>query len=344
MPLEPLDFKTFSELQQWNLQRWKLNHNQSSFRVLVIDSDPIIVQLISTLLENEGYGVEAVASGELGWHRILQYHPHIIISALTLPDMSGVVLCQRVKANPTYPELKTTHFILLTDQLDTNKRSIALKAGADELLTKPIELPELYARVRNGVRLSLLTQSLSHSELRLATYRNLLTCLNFTDDITGVLNQEAMSGSVPVLLEQLQISSRVLSILQISIDGFQQIFDNYGDEVVNELLKAIAGRLQSNSNPTSLIYRYKHTEFICITPDLDLSFSLKLGNHILGAIFEHPVSIGNGLLLDITLSIGGAITNATNSANLPTLLQQSQQALHQAQTANGNCIYMFKDI
>jgi phosphoserine phosphatase RsbU/P len=126
-------------------------------QILVIDDDPIIRLILRKSLQGQGHTVTTVDNGEAGLEQAQNLHPAMIICDWMMPGIDGLEVCRRVKANL---ELSTTFFILLTARGATADRVQGLDTGADDFLAKPIELTELQARVRAGLRLHQLTRDL----------------------------------------------------------------------------------------------------------------------------------------------------------------------------------------
>lgn len=119
-------------------------------QILIIDDDPAIQILLKRTLHNKGYEVAVASNGEEGLAQALQLRPGLIICDWNMPRMNGLDVCRQVKVTP---ELSTTIFILLTARNSVDDRVKGLDAGADDFLSKPIEMAELQARVRAGLRL-----------------------------------------------------------------------------------------------------------------------------------------------------------------------------------------------
>lgn len=130
-------------------------------QILVIDDDPTIRVVLTRALQKHGYQVTVASNGEEGIERAYQLSPALIICDWMMPVMDGLEVCRQIKA---HPELSTTFFILLTSRGATEDRVIGLDTGADEFLSKPIEINELKARVRAGLRIHQLTQDLRTSK------------------------------------------------------------------------------------------------------------------------------------------------------------------------------------
>jgi sigma-B regulation protein RsbU (phosphoserine phosphatase) len=118
--------------------------------ILIIDDDPAIQILLKRTIHSQGYEVSVASNGEEGLEQARQIRPGLVICDWNMPRMNGLEVCRRVKATP---ELSTTIFILLTARNSLEDRVEGLDAGADDFLSKPIEMAELQARVRSGLRL-----------------------------------------------------------------------------------------------------------------------------------------------------------------------------------------------
>ena len=134
-------------------------------KILVVDDDLTVQLVLRHLLERENCEVRVVGDGEEALLEVHRWHPDLMICDWMMPRLDGLEVCRRVKTNP---ELATTFVILLTAREQVSDRVRGLDAGADEFLTKPIEVEELLARVRAGLRSRQLTQQLSQANQHLA--------------------------------------------------------------------------------------------------------------------------------------------------------------------------------
>jgi len=130
-------------------------------QILIIDDDPAIQILLKRTLHNKGYDVSVASNGEEGLAQARQLRPGLVICDWNMPRMNGLEVCRQVKQTP---ELSTTIFILLTSRISLEDRVEGLDAGADDFLSKPVEMPELQARVRAGLRLHELGRDLQQQK------------------------------------------------------------------------------------------------------------------------------------------------------------------------------------
>ncbi|WP_242058639.1 response regulator [Microcoleus sp. FACHB-SPT15] len=140
-------------------------------KILLVEDDSVTRLLLRRELHLAGYEVSVAKNGEEGLQQARQLHPALIICDWVMPLMDGVELCRSVKASP---ELANIFFILLTVREAIADRVEGLDAGADDFLSKPVNLNELLARVRAGLRLYQYQQDLSEANQQLnSTLRDL---------------------------------------------------------------------------------------------------------------------------------------------------------------------------
>lgn len=126
-------------------------------KILVIDDDPAIRLVLKKALQAQGYEVTLAVNGKDGITQTEQIRPNLIICDWIMPFVDGLGVCRYIKENP---ELATIFFILLTSRDALEDRIRGLDTGADDFLGKPVEIGELQARVRAGLRLHQLSRDL----------------------------------------------------------------------------------------------------------------------------------------------------------------------------------------
>jgi phosphoserine phosphatase RsbU/P len=125
--------------------------------ILVIDDDIAIQMVLKRSLERQGYRVTVAENGCNGLIKARNIRPAVIICDWVMPMMDGLEVCRQVKQDP---QLATTFFILLTSRSSITDRVRGLDNGADDFLSKPLELAELTARLRAALRIQQLTHDL----------------------------------------------------------------------------------------------------------------------------------------------------------------------------------------
>jgi DNA-binding response OmpR family regulator len=117
-------------------------------RVLVVDDDATVAEVVSRYLEREGFEVEAVEDGRVGLDRAVANPPDLMLLDLMLPGMDGLEVCRRVRAVAPVP------IIMLTARGDEDQKIVGLEMGADDYVSKPFSPRELTARVKSVLRRS----------------------------------------------------------------------------------------------------------------------------------------------------------------------------------------------
>lgn len=117
--------------------------------VLVVDDEEPLREFLSDALEDNGYRVRTAGTGEEGLRMALAENPDVILLDVALPDTDGYALCRALRQKNT---LRTKPILMLTVLNDSRHELLGLKAGADDYLTKPIDVPRLLARVGTAIR------------------------------------------------------------------------------------------------------------------------------------------------------------------------------------------------
>jgi len=115
-------------------------------RVLLVEDDPSIREVVTMGLRGAGFEVEAAADGEAGLARWREWRPDLVLLDVMLPRLDGLEVCRAIRREATTP------VVMLTARGDTIDVVVGLESGADDYVRKPFELPELVARVRAALR------------------------------------------------------------------------------------------------------------------------------------------------------------------------------------------------
>lgn len=143
--------------------------NSQDIRIMVVDDDPNIGQLIQLYLEKEGFITEYYMDGISGLEGFRKNPPHLIILDIMLPKMDGWDVCKNIRRTSQIP------IIMLTAKGETFDKVLGLELGADDYIVKPFDPKELVARVKAVLRRS---KSIKDDE-QIVSYPNLT--INLTD-------------------------------------------------------------------------------------------------------------------------------------------------------------------
>ena len=127
-------------------------------RILVVDDTPLNVKLLADLLRVKGFTVTTAASGPEALDRIATERPDLVLLDVMMPGMSGYEVCARLRANPETARLPV---VMVTSLDAVHERVKGIEVGADDFLSKPVNQPELLARVRSLLRIKELDDALA---------------------------------------------------------------------------------------------------------------------------------------------------------------------------------------
>jgi len=119
--------------------------------VLIVDDSPVMVNTLSSILSSQGFRVATCDDGETGWKHLMAGTrgkvpmPDVLLLDLNMPGVDGLTLLGRIRKEEQLARLPV---IIITAETDLKTRTKALGAGADDYLSKPVELSDLLTRVR----------------------------------------------------------------------------------------------------------------------------------------------------------------------------------------------------
>jgi two-component system response regulator MtrA len=115
-------------------------------KVLVVDDDAALSEMLTIVLRNEGFDSRVCATGDRAMTEFRDYRPDVVLLDLMLPGKDGIDVCREIRAESGVP------IVMLTAKSDTIDVVVGLESGADDYVAKPFKPKELVARIRARVR------------------------------------------------------------------------------------------------------------------------------------------------------------------------------------------------
>ena len=123
--------------------------SNESIKILLVDDEPDILEILSYNLSAEGYTISTASNGVEAVKKAKKHQPHLIIMDVMMPEMDGIEACEKIR---TLPELKNTIITFLTARGEDYSQVAGFEAGADDYITKPIKPKVLVSKIKALLR------------------------------------------------------------------------------------------------------------------------------------------------------------------------------------------------
>ncbi|MGA1870773.1 MAG: diguanylate cyclase [bacterium] len=296
----------------------------TQYPILIVEDSTVERRILEKKLKNCGYNVVAASNGEEALKILKKNFFPIIITDWMMPKVDGVELCTRIRKKnlPSY-----TFIILLTSKTQKNDIIMGLDAGADDYLTKPVNVQELTARLRSGMRILELEKKLSGALKK-------IKIMAITDELTGSYNRRYLIKSLNKEIGRCKRYKRHFSIAMFDIDHFKKINDIYGHHIGDNALREIARTIETViRSDLDWLARYGGEEFVMVFPETDLNGAQKVIERIQGTLASLTIPQAPKDL-KITVSFGITAYNPleNNNKNLfaQDIIKAADQYLYRA--------------
>lgn len=300
-------------------------------RVLIADDDPMQRLFLSRCLSSWGYETLVAEDGEEAW-RILQADepPPLVLLDWMMPGIDGTALCQRIRGLKDRPY---TYVVLLTSRSERQDLLSGLGAGADDYMTKPVNTPELQARLRSGQRIIDL-----QNKLRIAYETQKYEATH--DSLTAIWNRPAILDLFSRECAKAARERTMIGVLIADVDHFKIINDSFGHVCGDIALREIARRMQSSMRQYDFLGRYGGEEFLVLVPGCDPRTVCEVAERIRNGVAEHPINARDNEI-SATLSIGVNTSSPVSVEQRDELLQYADRALYIAKQNGRNRVECF---
>jgi diguanylate cyclase (GGDEF)-like protein len=289
-------------------------------RILVVDDDPSIVDLLEAFLQDD-YEVLIAAGGEQAIAACRRRQPDLMLLDVMMPGLDGYEVCRRLKADPATREVPV---IFVTARAEIEEEVRGLEAGAVDFISKPVHRAIVRARVR------------THVVLRQQAAK--LRDMAMTDILTGVANRRSIEERIESEWRRCRRSRSPIAIIMIDIDHFKLYNDAYGHQAGDNCLEHIASALRRCLRRAGdLLGRYGGEEFICLLPETTLEHAVQkadeLGRAVRDLNIVHARDTGEPV---VTISRGVSATIPRGDEEPADLLQVADAMLYDAKRAGRN--------
>src|SRR6202045_58051 len=297
------------------------------WQVLVVDDSPVYRKLVEHALEGNPYSLIFAKSGHEALDLFAGKLPAIVITDWMMPDLSGLELCQRLRADV---HRGYTYIILLTSIAEKDNVVKGLAAGADDYLTKPFDPGELLARIGVGRRIIDLHRQIDAKN-------KLLEEMAHSDSLTGLPNRRAVEEWAARQLRAAARHGFPYWVVLTDLDSFKTINDTYGHNGGDAMLQKFADILKTVVRASDICGRLGGDEFVMVITHVEADAILKTVERFREQLAAQQFELGFERV-SITASFGIAGLNGKENIDFTTLLRRADKALYAAKRAGRNLI------
>jgi two-component system, cell cycle response regulator len=309
-----------------------LPEQESLGRILVVDDNRDNVEIIATRLRFRGYLIDEASDGAQAIASVHQNAPDLILLDVMLPDIDGYEISRRLKGDDKLPFIP---IILVTARDTTQDKVAGLDAGADDYLTKPINFPELEARVRSMLRIKKLQDEIELKNKELER-------LSISDGLTGLFNHRHIHALLNQEFERTERTGERITVAMFDLDRFKSVNDNYGHQAGDRVLEEMADILRESAREIDRLGRYGGEEFMVLLPDTSIDDAEVFVERVRREVARRPFDIGEDKEpLRMTISAGIATFPHERVKNPETLVRLADEALYTAKTTGRNRVVRF---
>jgi two-component system, cell cycle response regulator len=306
-------------------------------RILVVDDHEDNIEVLRLRLESWGYHTDAVQDGAAALRAVEQSPPDLILLDVMMPEVSGIEVARRVKANRSLPFIP----IIMQTALDSTEAKVeGLEAGADDYITKPIDFAELKARLRSMLRIKRLQEALEERERELLEVNERLRHMSQTDGLTGLDNRRHLNDRLEEMFQHAQRLAEPFSCVMCDLDHFKSVNDTYCHQAGDEVLKQLSAILKDEAREIDRVGRYGGEEFMLLLPGTVLDAAVTFAERVRKRIEGHTFSFPGGSL-SRTASFGVSGWPHPKIKACDSLVRAADDALYVAKEMGRNRVVRF---
>jgi diguanylate cyclase (GGDEF)-like protein len=335
------------------MNNYSENSNQGN--ILIVDDVPDNLRVLSTLLNHHGYKVRNVIKGSMAIRVAKSGFPDVILLDINMPEMNGYEVCEVLKADSDTEEIPVIFLTALDEVMDKVK---AFEVGGVDYITKPFQIEEMVARINNQIQLKNAKAEIKKLNLELEERvrdrtaqleaeiverkkaEEKLFFMALHDPLTELPNRTGLMARLQQVFQRVKENSDYMfGLLFLDCDRFKVVNDSLGHLVGDQLLKALAQRLQMCIKYSDIMARFGGDEFVIILDDIEnLENAISMTEHILNQLSlpfylnDHEIFIGASI---------GIVLGTKDYQDPSHLLRDADIAMYQAKASNKTSYKVF---
>ncbi len=307
-------------------------------KVLVIEDTVTSATLVCHQLTKMGLAASHARDGASGIEMFKRERPDLVLLDIIMPGMDGFEVAHRIRQ--LEQDGDWTPIIFLTARASDGDLQRAIEVGGDDYLVKPVSEVVLKAKVGAMQRIAQMRYSLLVLTRKLDDANRELTRLSAVDGLTGIANRRRFDESLRREWRRASRAQSPVSLLIVDVDCFKPFNDNYGHQVGDECLKAVARTLEQKlRRPTDLVARYGGEEFAAVLPETALEGALGVAELMRDGVeslaITHRFSVAANVVT-ISAGVASMVPARGDENGFERLLKSADDALYRAKKSGRN--------
>jgi len=290
-------------------------------KVLVVEDGRVTRMMLRSAVQSLGHECITAADGSEAWELFREQGADVIISDWLMPGIEGPELCRLVRAHPG----PYTYFILLTAFGDRSHALEGMQAGADDYLSKTLEVNDLHLRLVAAERVSTLHKRLAEQDAR-------LRALAEVDQLTQLANRHKSTELLTHFLALARRQTQPLSLVLIDVDHFKNVNDQHGHATGDDVLRRMGGMLRASFRDEDVVARWGGEEFLVAMYAMGTGDTIARMYRVLESVRREVFVSTEGAEFSVSFS-GGVAEFPRDGLDLETLFRAADEALYRAKAA-----------
>jgi len=291
-------------------------------RILVVEDDEFSRDVLSRRLRRLRWNIETARGGAEAIEMLRQRSYDAVLLDWMMPGMSGLEVLTRIRETRSAVQLPVIMVTARTDPADVVE---AFERGANDYVTKPVQLPVVHARLRTHV-------ALSEAAGRLEWHAN-------HDPLTGICNRRHALYTLDSLVQIAGRYGQPLALCMCDLDNYKQVNDTHGHVVGDDVLVAFAAAAQEVMRKCDVVARYGGDEFLIIMPQTEAQGAIVAMERLRTSFGQKRFSGAQDAEFSVTATFGVAML-VEEAANGKGLITAADAALYSAKRAGRNQVWL----
>ena len=289
--------------------------------VLIADDDAGTRLLVSAAVERLGHRCTVAEDGDDAWRVYQADLPDVVITDWQMPGMDGTALVRAIRGEG---DARYAYVLVLTGAADEETARATMQAGADDLLGKPLDAPQLERKLIAAERVTAMHRRM-HDDAR-------------HDVLTGLANRLRLREDLEVLCGRVARYGHVYCVALFDIDNFKGYNDGVGHSGGDDVLRAVAAALQQEIRSGDAVYRYGGEEFLVLLPEQSIESAVLAAERLRAAVEELALAHPAGGVVTVSAGVAGLDDPSCDPAQV---FELADQALYRAKEGGRNRVEVY---